>query len=416
MKSRLILVLLVCLTAPFLASRPLPAAAQNSVEQECAEFVMEVEATIEQICPKGAVGACYVHGPIEFEAQPDSDATFENRGDRVALEDILSIHTGPVNIEAQEWGIATLDMPGAAEESDDADAENTEDAEDVEEELTRFLLMGDVTINRLEATDDIDAFSVSTAEDEPECKGAPNKLVLETPSGITANFALNGAIISMSGGTIIVVEAQPDNSMTIMLVIGSGSVTAMGQTLILVAGQQTILLLGGATGLVVITGPGEPTIFSFVVIQFIPFQALVTTVEVPSVDRWTPTGVELEAGQTYLLIASGLVRTIETMPWTGPEGHSEADCAAAGRYDWGDCKCRTLPEWGTCTVDGLDCMQLVGSIDDGTPFSVGSGGFFTANTAGELMLGPNDNEFDDNVGAFHAIIVAVDQEPDTDSE
>jgi hypothetical protein len=49
---------------------------------------------------------------------------------------------------------------------------------------------------------------------------------------------------------------------------------------------------------------------------------------------------------------------------------------------------------------------MVGRVGaDGRPFIIGAGGFFATNKDGELFLGPNDNKFDDNIGAYQAFIV-----------
>ena len=95
------------------------------------------------------------------------------------------------------------------------------------------------------------------------------------------------------------------------------------------------------------------------------------------------------------------------MPWSSPRGHAATDCVAAGRGDW-DCRCRSLPEWGTCTLDEVPSMTLLARIGEDTPFIVESGGVFTARAAGILQLGPNDNTFEDNIASYHAIILAAD--------
>lgn len=52
-------------------------------------------------------------------------------------------------------------------------------------------------------------------------------------------------------------------------------------------------------------------------------------------------------------------------------------------------------------------MTLLGRIgESGEPFIVGAGGFFTAKADGELFLGPNDNTFTDNVGAYYAFVIS----------
>ncbi|MEO1287051.1 MAG: hypothetical protein AAFV93_04730, partial [Chloroflexota bacterium] len=135
-------------------------------------------------------------------------------------------------------------------------------------------------------------------------------------------------------------------------------------------------------------------------------------IEISAANRWTGTGIMLEEGETYSIVGTEFVKTIDYMPWTGPAGHSSSDCSAAGRDDW-DCQCRSSAEWGTCTIDEVNSMLLVGRIgDDGTPFSIGAGGTFTASNSGELFLGANDNTFSDNVGSYYVIITAGSAESD----
>jgi hypothetical protein len=274
------------------------------------------------------------------------------------------------------------------------------------------LMLGDVTLTRVDDGNTENDFSVRTSAQEPSCSGAPNKLMLQTPQGVTVDFGLNGAEISVSENTMVVVSAIPYEEMTIMVASGEITITSEGVAQIVVAGEQVVIALGGDTGLVVVAVPGDPGEFDFALIQFLPFQTLSEVVELPSAERWTATGVVLEAGQSYLLVNSGLVKTIDYMPWSAPEGHSTADCSAAGRGDW-DCKCRTLPEWGTCTLDEVASMTLLGRIgEEGEAFIVGSGGFFRADAAGELFLGANDNTFTDNVGSYYAIIATFGSDGD----
>ena len=46
---------------------------------------------------------------------------------------------------------------------------------------------------------------------------------------------------------------------------------------------------------------------------------------------------------TVMILQGTAVVTAEEI--SQPAGHPPADCLAVGRTDWGDCRCRTLPEW-----------------------------------------------------------------------
>jgi hypothetical protein len=111
---------------------------------------------------------------------------------------------------------------------------------------------------------------------------------------------------------------------------------------------------------------------------------------------WTPTGVRLVEGQTFTVRASG------DLNWFTPNR----------RRHWRGCpvtnKCHTTPEGQSCPyagflAQGLACWSLIGRIDDGPAFKVGSSlENFPAPSSGELSLGVNDNNYWDNTGTWTA--------------
>jgi mannose-6-phosphate isomerase-like protein (cupin superfamily) len=361
------------------------AAAQNSVEEVCAALVTQALEIAEEACSTlDANTACYGHPRAEAEAAGDAALTFETPGDKVMLSEVARLQTAPYDAESGEWGIVVVQIGEAVEDN----------------AFNRLLLVGDTTLSN-GSTDDVTAFTIVTGAEE-SCVGAPNSVVMQ--SAEDTQFSLNGAELALTSGSTAVVTAVPEQALTMLVLIGEATVSAAGEQQTVSAGQMTAVALGGEDGLLVIGAPEIPEAFDFSLIQFLPLHLVSATVEIPAADRWTDTGVEIEAGQAFLVVASELVKTIDYMPWSAPEGHSTADCRAVGREDW-DCRCRTLPEWGTCTVDELASMTLVGRVGEGEAFIVGAGGFFTADTTGTLFLGPNDNTFTDNVGAYQAIIV-----------
>jgi|GEM_PF-6356266 len=373
-------------------------AAQSLVDEACANLVSEVLNSVDDVCAELEGGnACYVQSPVSYEAQEGADFTFEAPSDIAPLDGFASISTGSFDTESGEWGVVVLAYPQEAPDSQIDDP--------LDSGMVRYLMVGDVTITDTSeepGLNPMESFTVSTAA-ENDCNGAPDSLLMQTPRGVVFDVTVNGAEITMQEETTIVVEAQPNQTMTIIVVTGEASVTAEGTTYVILAGEQTLLILGNESGLIVVSPPTAPIAYDTIIIQFIPVRLLTEVIEIRSAERWTATGITVEAGQTYSIIATEFMKTIDYMPWTGPAGHSSADCAEAGRTDW-DCVCRSSAEWGTCTMDETPSMILVGRIGDGSPFVVSSGGTFTADSSGELYLGANDNTFTDNVGAYYVII------------
>ena len=106
-------------------------------------------------------------------------------------------------------------------------------------------------------------------------------------------------------------------------------------------------------------------------------------VTVPSQDAWTPTNVTLTAGQHFEIEAGGVVHP-RAGTSNGPKGS-----------DWSGENSR-LPDAGH--------GALIGRLGSGAPFLVGEDLSATAATAGELSLGVNDLQSNDNTGSFWARI------------
>lgn len=395
--SALLLLTLMLTTAAVIS-------AQNSEDDVCAQLVREALETANESCSalEGDV-ACYGYDVVNVEAVSDTEITFASPGDMVNLADIASIKTARANPNQAEWGIAILNL-----EDDEFATVST---------ASRIVMIGDVSLTPTVPPENVDVvrnlgnrFTLETGDRQSRCLATQNRLLIQTHIEQGAELALNGADFAIEPDSVIVADALKDGEMTVLVIKGAVEIVADRESVTISAGEQTVLTLGGDDGLMVVGVPGEPETFDVSVIQFLPFQLTFEVTEIPALDRWTGTGVTLEAGQSYIIMAGELVKTIDYMPWSAPEGHSTADCAAAGRGDW-DCRCRTSGEWGTCTLDEVESMRLVGRVgEEGEPFIVGAGGFFAAKTDGELFLGPNDNTFTDNVGAYYAIIAVASDE------
>jgi serine/threonine protein kinase len=107
---------------------------------------------------------------------------------------------------------------------------------------------------------------------------------------------------------------------------------------------------------------------------------------------WTDTGVNLERWQLFTVNASGTMTFYYgDRVGGGPEGTVE--------------DCTHIPHQLEFIATNLSCHSLIGRIGlSGEIFEVGSGGTFTADRAGRLWLGVNDNQFGDNSGSWTAKI------------
>jgi hypothetical protein len=380
-----VIVLAVFLLVSTLAN--FAASAQNMDTEDCATSIRKTLDAASAACNTMADGnVCYGNGRATTKLQSGEEIPTGTPGKNVAFKEIASLQTMPISAKFQDWGIVFVKLTAT----------------------TRIIMLGDATMTAVSIPgkeDTARAFTFRTGNSKPICNGAPNKILVQHGSTDTIDLSLNGAGVKLNGGSLLALDADPKKNMTILVISGSATIAATGKEQTVEAGQMTLLKLGGEDGLLVIAAPGRPTKFKTTLIQFLPLRLLVDVVDVPAGERWTATGVQLKAGQSYMVMGSGLVKTVDELFWAAPQGHSAADCRASGRGDW-DCRCRTLPEWGVCTISEGASMTMVGRVGaDGRPFIIGAGGFFATNKDGELFLGPNDNKFDDNIGAYQAFIV-----------
>jgi hypothetical protein len=120
--------------------------------------------------------------------------------------------------------------------------------------------------------------------------------------------------------------------------------------------------------------------------------ASVKTIIVEGKRPWTDTGIDLSAGDSVSVNASGNITFSRGGQAIGPQG-DQPSCAVFRsprvRYVARDLRCHSL-------------IGRIGSV--GTFFEVGSSTQFRAPVAGRLYLGVNDNFFPDNSGNWTAVI------------
>ena len=113
-----------------------------------------------------------------------------------------------------------------------------------------------------------------------------------------------------------------------------------------------------------------------------------SVVEVSGLRAFTDTGIDVEAGDTLAIEASGQLCDDASRPdqCFDPEGIPDVD--------------------GTHPGDPHEANHaaLVGRVGDGVVFEIGGGGRFQVAGPGRLLLGVNDDPLDDNRGGYRAVV------------
>jgi hypothetical protein len=131
--------------------------------------------------------------------------------------------------------------------------------------------------------------------------------------------------------------------------------------------------------------------------------------------QWQGTGFQVNVGDCIHITASGIISASSP---TGP--HSQVNPTGCRPYIPGSCE-----DWGTHPEDtagsgylvpGVLRYSLVGRINSGTPFEVGTDFQMVSTEAGELELAFNDEYYPDNSGQFDVWIAYCSSEIPTLTE
>ena len=116
---------------------------------------------------------------------------------------------------------------------------------------------------------------------------------------------------------------------------------------------------------------------------------------VPARQRWTPTGIDLHAGDAFAATAEGTIVTNASGSTASPQGVAP-DCRVAGSVH--------IP----FEAPQLPCWSLLGRIGPkGSVFEIGNRADLVATSSGQLFLGINDNFYGDNSGNWTAQVTAT---------
>jgi hypothetical protein len=244
------------------------------------------------------------------------------------------------------------------------------------------------------------AFRLTTGIGEPACKEAPRDgLLAQTPANTTAHLQINGVEVTI--GSTVFFSVPTDTILQASVIEGRVSLTAEGMTESATAGQ-TVQVLPQAP-------PNPPEAYDNDEVESVPTEVLPEPISaywlnVPANAQWFDSGVELQAGQTFSLVATGQINL-------------KADCVQDELAE-GDTPCAdyilgpgggiiVVQEMGLTSILSTELIgALAGRVGDGAPFLVGGGGTFTAETTGTLQFGINDPTqwLHDNAGEFFVVV------------
>ena len=114
-----------------------------------------------------------------------------------------------------------------------------------------------------------------------------------------------------------------------------------------------------------------------------------SSIDVPTGEAWTDTGLQVAAGDQVRVITSG----------SSPMGPSAPAVTPAGVAD-----CTPNPNF---VAPDLPCYALIGRIGESAPFLIGPDATFNVNVSGQVFLGVNDDFFPDNEGIWQASILVI---------
>ena len=218
-----------------------PSSSQEVTGRTCPEVVTTALGLADSNCEAIDTNqVCY--GNFALEAETSSDAALASPGDIIDFANLQRLKLSPMDVEANEWGIAVMSLQANL-------------AETLPGQAVLFLLFGDVELeNRSDDSDGLQSFYFNSGVGDAQCDEAPDSgILVQTPEGMgEVSFVMNDVEIALRSTAFM--QSQPEQAMTVNVVEGQAQVTAQGVTQTIPAGNQTQIEVD-ANGL----ATGEPS-------------------------------------------------------------------------------------------------------------------------------------------------------------
>lgn len=277
-------------------------------------------------------------------------------------------------------------------------------------------------------TQPMQAFRLTTGIGNPACAAVPpDGLLIHAPRDTAVHFRING--IDLLIGSTAFLTASMETELQVSTFDGTVSVTS-GEVTRTVTPGFTITVAEGEP-------PSQPVPYTPSTMRTIPVQLLpkvievaaapglevdaeateipvlagdAITVTVPATADWVSSGITLNAGQSFSVMAWGIVNIFadcEQFNANHPEQQFPCAELIVGPGGRGGLPAEYVPAEVAQVFPMLDASygSLVGRIGSGSPFAVGPGGIFTANATGMLQFIINDDLREDNSGELTVSVV-----------
>ncbi len=143
--------------------------------------------------------ACYGHSLVNATFREGrTGLVFAAPADRVALTDLHTLTTAPLDRQARTWGVALLHVR--------ADLPET-----LPGQAVMLLLMGDATLEDAAAPGaaPLQALYLRTGLGAPECAETPNALVIQSPAGAPVTMTINDLAVQLSSTAVFTLAEVP---------------------------------------------------------------------------------------------------------------------------------------------------------------------------------------------------------------
>lgn len=242
--------------------------------------------------------ACYGNNQVTATPATDQPLVFEKSGDKVAIQNIKSLITSPLDMAKGTWGLSLLKVQANLPET-------------LPGQNVLFLVYGDTSIQN--NSGDMRAFYFSTGLGATQCQNAPKDgILVRAPKHTEVTFNANGVDIKIA--STVALRAERGKEMRVHLIEGTATISAFGQAQTIEPGQGVILPLGGPNGDEAAGPPSEPQnwVMNDPLLNMVnlsqsltePGQALTLTIK-GCVDRLTPSTAFVRGYSVFLHNSTG---------------------------------------------------------------------------------------------------------------
>ena len=189
--------------------------------------------------------ACYGNTTIKADLVPDSTQRFSERGDIVAVKELIRLTASPLNLGNSEWGIAVFKLIANLPRS-------------LPGETVTMVVFGNTTLdNDSEDSESLESFYFSSELGQISCEKVPfDGLMITSPDGSGIQFTVNGTELTLTGSASL--KAVKNGKLEVSVYKGSARLVSNGQEQYVGAGHKSTVKLGGANGNEAISAPSEP--------------------------------------------------------------------------------------------------------------------------------------------------------------